>query len=132
MKSNSSLFRLVAKFLFAAVLFQAVAPALAASIVKPASRYDGWTEVCTVFGTKWVKQADSSHGTNGSEQQSESHDASAGHCIFCASTEALAVIDVARLVDKSALLAIQTYANILAARVFPGHSTLSRAPPVLS
>ena len=132
MKPNSPLFRLVAKFLFAALVPQAIAPALAANIVKPVGGDDGWTEVCTVFGTKWINQAYITHGTNESEKSSKSHDASAGHCIFCASTEALAVIDVARLVDESDSLATQTYANTPAARVFSGHSILSRAPPVLS
>jgi hypothetical protein len=132
MKSNSSLFRSVAKFLFAAVLLQAVAPALAASIVKPADRGDGWSEICTVFGTKWVKQSDSPSSTKDSKKSSQNHYTSDGHCVFCASTEALAVFDVSRLLSASARLATCTYADTLAARVFSGHSILSRAPPALS
>jgi Protein of unknown function (DUF2946) len=129
MRPSPSLFRLIAKFLLAAVLLQAIAPALAASMTEPADRGDGWSEICTVLGTKWVKQSDSSSSTKDSKKSSPSHYASDGHCIFCASTEALAVFDVSRLLDASACLATRTYADTLAARVFSGHSILSRAPP---
>lgn len=129
MKLSPPLFRFIAEFLLAAVLLQAVAPALAASIVKPTSRGDGWSEVCTMFGTKWVKQSDDPSKAEDSQRSSQSHNASDGHCIFCASTEAVALFDASRLLDESASLATRTYANTLAARVFSGHSILSRAPP---
>ena len=129
MKLHSPLIRLLAKFLLAAVLLQAVAPAMAAIIVQPANRGDGWSEVCTVFGTKWVKQSDDSSKAEDSQKSSQSHNATDGHCIFCASTEAVAVFDASRFLAESASLATRTYANTLAARVFSGHSILSRAPP---
>ncbi len=129
MKLSLPLFRLIAKFLLAAVLLQATAPALAASIIKPTGRGNGWSEVCTVFGTKLVKQSDDPRKAEDSQRSSQSHNASDEHCIFCASSEAVAVFDASRLLDESALLATRTYANTLAARVFSGHSILSRAPP---
>ncbi len=129
MKLSSSLFRLIARFLLAAVLLQAVAPALAASMVKSADRGDGWSEVCTVLGTKWVKQADGPISYEDGNKSSQAHHDSDGHCIFCAATDAVAAFDASRLLDESASIATRSYANVIAARAFSGHSILSRAPP---
>ena len=129
MKVSTSLFRLIARFLLAAVLLQAVAPALAASMLKSADRGDGWSEVCTVFGTKWVKQADGPGSSKDDTKSSQGHHGSDGHCIFCAATEAVAVFDASRLLDDSASIATRAYADAIAARTFSGHSILSRAPP---
>jgi hypothetical protein len=129
MKLSSSLFRLITRFLLAAVMLQAVAPALAASMLKSADRGDGWSEVCTVLGTKWVKQSDGPIGSQNGNKLSQSHHGSDDHCMFCAATEAVAVFDASRLLAESASLSTRTYANAIAARAFSGHSILSRAPP---
>ena len=126
---SRTLYQLVTKFLIAAVLLQSITPALAAGMAPSPASHEGWAEICTVLGTKWVKQnVDKSFDKRGEKLPLDQHSGS-DHCIFCMSTGALDAFDASNLKDEVRASSIFTYADTLAARAFSGHSILSRAPP---
>ena len=126
---NLPFFRQITKFLLVAVLLQAVAPSLAASKFKSAGNGNELSEICTVLGTKWIKQFDSGGLDQHDEKSSKAHHDSSKHCVFCSSTEALASFNAFSYLDEHPTLVNFSPSNFLVARVFSGHIILSRAPP---
>ncbi len=122
-------FRQITKFLLVAVLLQAVAPALAATKVKSAGNGSGWSEICTVLGTKWIKQSDSGSLEQHDEKSSKADHDSSEHCVFCFSTEALPLFKAPSYRYEHPTLVTFSPSKFLVARVFSGHVILSRAPP---
>lgn len=126
---NLPFYRQITKFLLVAVLLQAVAPSLAASKIKSAGNGNEWSEICTVLGTKWIKQFDSGGFDQRDEKSSKAHHDSSKHCVFCSSTEALASFNAFSYLDEPPTLITFSPSSFLVAGVFSGHSILSRAPP---
>ncbi len=124
MKSSSSLIRWIARYLLAAILLQAVGPALAAAKSNADGEVNRWTEICTVLGTKWVKQS-----VDHDEKSSASKHLSDGHCLFCASTEAVNAFDVTRFLAEASSSTTIAETTTQTDHRFSGHSILSRAPP---
>ncbi len=139
MKLHTHSLHWIARFLLAAVLLQALAPAWAGvrgSADKPL------LEICTAVGTQWIKQGAQSSDQSSSkpsaqtsdqssvDQSSVDHSTSHKHCVFCASTAAVDSF------DASALLVNHTSSDVVSPSamplvgIFSGHRIRSRAPPL--
>ncbi|MGB4347805.1 MAG: DUF2946 family protein [Burkholderiaceae bacterium] len=113
--------RLIAKVLFAAILLQTVAPAMAALQSKNGSP---WTEICTASGSKWV--TDSADAGDHFSGKKAAHD----HCVFCNTTGAADQFDVHQFLPSQYSVKIQPRAVFSPVASYAGHSILSRAPPL--
>ena len=89
MKRHTTPVRWIAKFLLAAVVLQALAPAWAGVNNKGT---EPLLEVCTTAGTQWIKQS-----THHNDQSSLDHHSAHKHCVFCASTGAADAFDASKL-----------------------------------
>jgi hypothetical protein len=122
MKLHTAPLRWIAKFLLAAVLLQALAPAWA-SINSKGS--DPLLEVCTAAGTQWIKQGIDKNDPSMLDQHSAHK-----HCVFCASTGATDAFDASKLLVNHISTEVPSRFISLFVRLFSGHSILSRAPPL--
>jgi hypothetical protein len=122
MKLNSATLRWIAKFLLAAVLLQALAPAWAGVNTKST---EPLLEVCTTAGTQWIKQS-----THHNDQSSLDHHSAHKHCVFCASTGAADTFDASKLFVNHFSSEVPSRFTSLFVQLFSGHSILSRAPPL--
>jgi hypothetical protein len=122
MKLNTAPLRWIAKFLLAAVLLQALAPAWAS--VKSVGA-EPLLEVCTTAGTQWIKQS-----TQLNDQSLLDHHSAYKHCVFCASTGAADTFDASKLFVNHSSSEVPSRFTLLVVRLFSGHSILSRAPPL--
>lgn len=113
--------RLIAKVLFAAILLQTVAPAMAAFQAKNGFH---WTEICTASGSKWV--TDSEHAGDHFPGKKAAHD----HCVFCNTTGAADQFDIHQFLPPQYSAKLQPRAAFVSAASYAGHSILSRAPPL--
>ena len=125
MQSKTLVIRLLTKFLLAAILLQAVAPVFSANKSGSDFQDNGWSEVCTVLGTKWVKQ---STKLDDGDSTSAPHSA-LKHCLFCTSTEPIQSFDILGLNVESVSSAINIPVETFFVGLFSGHRILSRAPP---
>jgi hypothetical protein len=122
MKLHVNFLRLIAQFLLAAILLQALVPAWAgvkSSAGKPL------LEICTAVGTQWIKQ-----GAQAGDQPSIDHSSSSTHCVFCASTAAVDTFDASKLLVNHTSSDVLTESAMPLVGVFSGHSIRSRAPPL--
>jgi hypothetical protein len=122
MKLNSATLRWIAKFLLAAVLLQALAPAWAGVNTKST---EPLLEVCTTAGTQWIKQS-----THHNDQSLLDHHSAHKHCVFCASTGAADTFDASKLFVNHFSSEVPSRFTSLFVQLFSGHSILSRAPPL--
>jgi len=122
MKLNSPTLCWIAKFLLAAVLLQALAPAWAGVNTKST---EPLLEVCTTAGTQWIKQS-----THHNDQSSLDHHSAHKHCVFCASTGAADTFDASKLFVNHFSSEVPSRFTSLFVQLFSGHSILSRAPPL--
>jgi len=122
MRFRTSPLRWIAKFLLAAVLLQAVAPAWAGANNKSP---EPLLEVCTTAGTEWIKQS-----TQQNDQSSPDHHSAHKQCVFCASTGAADTFDASKLLVNHFSSEVPSRFTSLVVQLFSGHSILSRAPPL--
>jgi len=122
MKLHKTPLRWIAKFLLAAVLLQALAPAWAGVNIKST---EPLLEVCTTAGTQWIKQS-----THHNDQSSLDHHSAHKHCVFCASTGAADTFDASKLLVNHFSSEVPSRFTSLVLQLFSGHSILSRAPPL--
>lgn len=122
MKPHTAPLRWIAKFLLAAVLLQALAPAWAGVSSKGT---EPLLEVCTSTGTHWIKQ-----GINNNDPSSIDQHAAHKHCVFCASTGAADTFDASKLLVNHFSSEVPSRFTSLFVQLFSGHSILSRAPPL--
>jgi len=122
MKFRTSPLRWIAKFLLAAVLLQALAPAWAGANNK---NTEPLLEICTTAGTQWVKQS-----THQNDQSSLDHHLAHKQCVFCSSTGAADAFDASKLLVNHFSSEVPSRVTSLVVQLFSGHSILSRAPPL--
>ena len=122
MKLNTAPLRWIAKFLLAAVLLQALAPAWAGASSKST---ESLLEICTTAGTHWIKQA-----ADNNDSSLLDHQSAHKHCVFCASTGAADSFDASKLLVNHTSSDVISKCALPLVRVFSGHSILSRAPPL--
>ena len=122
MKLHTTSLRWFAKFLLAAVLLQALAPAWAGVSNK---RTESLLEICTTAGTHWIKQADDNNDPTVLD-----HHSAHKQCVFCASTGAADTFDASKLLVNHFSSEVPSRFTSLVVQLFSGHSILSRAPPL--
>ena len=122
MKLHTAPIRWFAKFLLAAVLLQALAPAWAGASNKST---ESLLEICTTAGTHWIKQA-----VDNNDPSVLDHHSAHKQCVFCASTGAADSFDVSKLLVNHTASDVILERALPLALVFSGHSILSRAPPL--
>ena len=122
MKLHTTSLRWFAKFLLAAVLLQALAPAWAGVSNK---RTESLLEICTTAGTHWIKQA-----VDNNDPTVLDHHSAHKQCVFCASTGAADTFDASKLLVNHFSSEVPSRFTSLVVQLFSGHSILSRAPPL--
>jgi hypothetical protein len=122
MKLHTAPLRWIAKFLLAAVLLQALAPAWAGA---NNTSTEPLLEICTTAGTQWIKQ-----GIDNNDPPSIDHHAAHKHCVFCSSTGAADTFDASKLLVNHFSSEVPSRFTSLFVQLFSGHSILSRAPPL--
>jgi hypothetical protein len=122
MKLHTTSLLWFAKFLLAAVLLQALAPAWAG---VSNNRTESLLEICTTAGTHWIKQA-----VDNNDPTLLDHHSAHKQCVFCASTGATDSFDASKLLVTHTSSDVISERALPLASVFSGHSILSRAPPL--
>lgn len=121
MKLSVATLRRFARLLLAALLLQAIAPALATSFKND----QHWVEVCSTSGPKWVSVDDAA-----SASDADGH-SSGKHCLFCLASPALIEFDAPAFAGTREPVAFSAPAAFPPVSILQiGRTIRSRAPPL--